>query len=217
MTQPDNLPIAVVSRRPGAWDATADPAGWPWHALDPLPPFTRADGGAPATWQTAVRLCYDDRALYLHFECDDPDIWGNYTERDDPLYDEEVIEVFFAPGTATPTRYAELEISPNGVLFDALIDNPTGQRADLRADTSWDPAVRASAWRDDAGQRWGALLALPWDEIAPGVVPPNVWRANFFRIERPRGGDPEYSCWSPTISEPADFHRPAYFGTLALG
>lgn len=215
MSAAHHLPHATVARAPAAWPA-GDFTAWPWHELAPLPAFICADGGEPATWQTTVRLCYDDAALYVRFDCDDADIWGSYTERDDPLYDEEVVELFFAPGPATPTRYAEIEISPNGVLFDALIDNPSGLRADLRADTSWDPAVRAHAWRDDAAGRWGALLALPWAEIAPGVEPPPVWRANFFRIERPRGGSPEFSCWSPTYSAPADFHRPALFGTLAL-
>ena len=206
-------PHAAVPRALAAWAA---PTAWPWADLAPLPPLILADGSGPAAWQTAVRLCYDDAALYLRFDCDDDDIWGSYTRHDDPLYDEEVVELFFAPGPATPTRYAEIEISPNGVLFDALIDNPTGLRADLRADTSWNPQVRVHAWRDDAARRWGALLALPWHEIAPGVAPPLVWRANFFRIERPRGGTPEFSCWSPTHSHPADFHRPALFGTLTL-
>jgi hypothetical protein len=217
MTLSTNLPHAVVPRATAAWSRIPNPASWPWHELAPLAPLTLADGSAPAAWQTAVRLCYDDDALYVHFECADRDIWGDYTERDDPIYDEEVVEMFFAPGTATPKRYAELEISPNGVLFDALIDNPTGLRADLHVDPSWDPLLRAYAWRDDAAQRWGALLVLPWNEIAPGVPPPPIWRANFFRIERPRDGAAEYSCWSPTLSEPADFHRPSYFGTLALG
>lgn len=210
-----HLPHATVPRAPAAW-ATYDPTTWPWAELAPLPPLLLADGSGPAVWQTSVRLCYDDAALYVRFECDDAEIWGSYTRRDDPLYDEEVVELFFAPGPATPTRYAEIEISPNGVLFDALIDNPTGLRADLRVDTSWNPLVRVHAWRDDAAQRWGALLALPWAEIAPGVAPPLVWRANFFRIERPRGRAAEFSCWSPTLSDPADFHRPAFFGTLAL-
>jgi hypothetical protein len=217
MTIPEQLPHAIAARVPAAWPAGAAPANWPWHELAPLAPFTLADGSAPATWQTAVRLCYDDTALYLHFECEDPDIWGSYTRRDDPIYDEEVVEVFFAPGWATPKRYAELEISPNGVQFDALVDNPTGHRGDMRVDPSWDPLLRWHIWRDDGALRWGALLVVPWDEIAPGVAPPPLWRANFFRIERPRDAAPEFSCWSPTLSDPADFHRPAFFGTLELG
>ena len=209
-------PYAVVPRIPATWGDASAPQNWPWSELAPLSGFVLADGSAPAIWQTTVRLCYGDQALYISFECADPDIWGSYTDRDDPIYDEEVVEMFFAPGPAAPTRYAEVEISPNGVLFDALVDNPTGLRADLRVDPSWDPLLRGHVWRDDAVQRWGALLILPWDEIAPGVAPPNVWRANFYRVERPRGRTPEFSCWSPTLTAPADFHRPAYFGTLTL-
>lgn len=216
MTRPLHPPYAVVPRVPATWDRASEPQHWPWDELAALPEFVLADGSAPAIWQTTVRLCYDDEALYISFECADPDIWGSYTDRDDPIYDEEVVEMFFAPGPATPTRYAELEISPNGVLFDALIDNPSGLRADLRVDPSWDPLLRGHVWRDDAVQRWGALLILPWEEIAPGVAPPKVWRANFYRVERPRAGTPEFSCWSPTLTDPADFHRPAYFGTLTL-
>ena len=216
MNIPEQLPHALVPRAPTAWDASANPTIWRWHELPALPPFTLADGSAPAIWQTTVRLCYDDAGLYVHFECEDRDIWGSYTQRNDPIYDEEVVEVFFAPGMVTPKRYAELEISPNGVLFDALVDNPTGLRADLHVDPSWDPLLRTYVWRDDRAEHWGALLMLPWPEIAPGVAPPPIWRANFFRIERPRNAAPEFSCWSPTLSDLADFHRPAYFGTIEL-
>jgi hypothetical protein len=45
----------------------------------------------------------------------------------------------------------------------------------------------------------------------------NCWRANFYRIERPHDAEPEFSCWSPTMSDPADFHKPAYFGVLEIG
>jgi hypothetical protein len=78
-----------------------------------------------------------------------------------------------------------------------------------------------SAERNDAANHWRAYLVVPWRSIgAPshphsGVLP-QEWRANFYRIERPRGQAPEFSCWSPTMSNPADYHRPAYFGHLRL-
>jgi hypothetical protein len=50
----------------------------------------------------------------------------------------------------------------------------------------------------------------------PASPPPRRWRANFYRIERPRGGRPELSCWSPTFTDPPDFHRPERFGVLEL-
>ena len=64
-----------------------------------------------------MRLAWDERALHVRFDCADRDAWGTYRERDDPLYEEEVVEVFLAPGEADPRRYVELEVSPAGVLF----------------------------------------------------------------------------------------------------
>jgi hypothetical protein len=218
MSTPASLPHTRVPRIPERWDRQLDPALWPWAELPPLPPFTLADGGGPALQLTTTRLCCDAEALYVRFDCDDRDIWGTYARRDDPIYDEEVVEIFISPGPATPVRYYELEVSPNGVLLDALIDNPTSQRANLHVDVAWDcPGLRWWARRDDREGRWWALLAIPWAAIMPPGPPPRLWRANFYRIERPHGAAPEFSCWSPTFTAPADFHKPAYFGTLEIG
>src|SRR5690349_8240940 len=128
------LPHLVVSRAPSGWDRQADPATWSWGDVPALPPFVLADGSGPAAQQTTARVCHDDEALYVRFDCEDRDIWGSYTRRDDPIYDEEVVELFVAPGAETPARYYEFEVSPNGVLLDAQIFNPTARRADLVVD-----------------------------------------------------------------------------------
>ena len=49
-----------------------------------------------------TQVCYNQQALFVRFDCDDRDIWGISTQRDDPIYDEEVVEVFIGPGEATP-------------------------------------------------------------------------------------------------------------------
>jgi hypothetical protein len=182
-----------------------------------LPPFTLADGSGPAIQQTRVRLCRDAAALYVRFDCEDRDAWGTYRRRDDPIYEEEAVEIFLAPEAEDPARYFELEVSPLGVLFDARIHNPTSQRSDMTGDPSWDcPGLRWSAGAGAARQDWWALLAIPWSGLLPAGDPPRLWRANFYRIERPRGDEPELSCWSPTLTSPADFHRPGRFGVLEL-
>ena len=128
-----------------------------------------------------------------------------------------MVEVFISPGPETPTRYYELEVSPNGVLLDAQIYNPTSERADIQVDFAWDcPGLRWWAGRDDAAGHWWALLVIPWAAITPPGATPRLWRANFYRIERPHSADPEFSCWSPTHTTPADFHKPAYFGSLEI-
>jgi hypothetical protein len=221
--------------------------GIPWARAAVLGPLILADGCAAAEQATTVRVGWDARALYVRFECADHDAWGTFRQRNDPIYLEEAVEVFLAPATAgeaAPRRYWELEVSPLGVLFAARVDNPTGGRAGLVADTSWAcPGVEWQAARmaDGARQDWWAALAIPWRamDVQPptpvGGPPPGApvagarspsegpaltvhrrWRANFYRIERPRDGRPELSCWSPTFTEPPDFHRPDRFGVLEL-
>ena len=212
-----NLPRLSIPPVPPGWDAPADFTTWPWDSVPILPAFALADGSTPAEQQTTVRVCYDTQALYIRFDCDDRDIWGTYTRRNEPIYDEEVVELFIAPGGTDPIRYYEFEVSPNGVLLDAKVHNPTSQRAELEVDVGWNcPGIRWQAGRDDAAGHWWAGLVVPWTAIAPPGRLPKVWRANVYRIERPRDAGPEFSCWSPTMTNPADFHKPAYFGRLEL-
>jgi len=199
------------------WRVPKTHPGWNWDEIPALPPFTLADGGGPAVQQTRLRLCWDSEALRVRFDCADRDAWGTYRQRDDPLYEEEAVEVFLAPGAADPSDYFELEVSPLGTLFDATIHNPTSRRADMTADRVWDcPGLRWSAGAGRDHQDWWAELAIPWRGLLPDAEPPRLWRANFYRIERPRDGEPEFSAWSPTLARPADFHRPARFGVLEL-
>ncbi|HEX9945466.1 MAG TPA: carbohydrate-binding family 9-like protein [Thermoanaerobaculia bacterium] len=212
------VPRWPVPPIPASWDRTADPASWNWEEVPALPPFTLADGSGPAVQQTRVRLCWSGEALHVRFDCEDRDAWGTCRRRDDPVYEEEAVEVFLAPGEADPTRYFEFEVSPLGVLFDARIHNPTSRRIDMTGDPSWDcPGLRWAAGPGTARQDWWALLSIPWNGLLPAGGLPRIWRANFYRIERPRGGEPEFSGWSATLARPADFHKPARFGVLELG
>ena len=212
-----HTPCWHVPRVPQSWDMAADLSTWGWEDVPTLSPFILADGSGPATQQTVVRVCYDVQAFYVRYDCDDHDIWGTYTQRDEPIYDEEVVEIFFGPGEADLMRYFEFQMSPNGALLDAYVYNPTSQRPELELDVSWNcPGIRWQAGRNDAANHWWAMIVVPWTVVAPPGGLPRVWRANFYRIERPRDAAPEFSCWSPTMTEPADFHKPAYFGVLEL-
>lgn len=211
----DALPRYQVLRAPTGWATGDDPFAWDWTLFPAITPFILADGGGPALQQTAARLGCDAECLYVRFDCEDRDIWGTYRERDEPIYDEEVVELFISPGAATPGEYFEFEISPDGVFFDARISNLDEDRATLRVDLAWNANARWWTRREDHAGRWMAILALPWRCLTSEPLP-SVWRANLFRIERPRDGEPEFSCWSPTFTTPADFHKPSRFGYLML-
>jgi hypothetical protein len=104
------------------------------------------------------------------------------------------------------------------VLLDLTVHNPSGERGDMVTDFAWDcPGIRWAAGREDGANHWWAIFAIPWASIGAGEDLPRLWRANFYRIERPRDGEAEFSCWSPTLTDPADYHKPARFGYLELG
>lgn len=181
-----------------------------------LGPFVRAEDGGRPKWGTRAGLAWEEDRLVVRFECEDADAWGELAVRDAPLWTEEVVELFVAPGEADPRRYFELELSPKGVVFDAIVNSPHGDRRDLAVDSSWDcPGLRSSVESIGRGQTWRAEISIPWASL--GAPPPPRWRLNLYRIERPRDGEPpEYSAWSPTLVRPADFHLPARFGHLEL-
>jgi hypothetical protein len=203
---------------PPAWDEKLDIRQSAWHSIPALSPFILADGSRQALQQTTLRLCCSRQFLFARFDCQDRDIWGNYTRRDDPIYNEEAVEIFIAPTASVPIDYFEFEVSPKGVLFDARIHNPDGKNnAHMTGDTAWDcPGIQCYARIDEAQQHWWAVLGIPWQELSSDLQPPGTWRTNFYRIERPRDAAAEFSCWSPVMTEIADFHRPARFGILRL-
>jgi hypothetical protein len=183
-------------------------------------PFLLADGSGPPRQRTRATARATAQALTISFTCDDTDAWGTLKGRDAPVYKEECVEVFLAPGAADAKDYFEFELSPLGTFFDARIHNPTGRRESLSADLEW--SARGASWKaavDKAGGQWTAELRLPWAGLGfpDGVARPAIWRLNLYRIDRPRDGSPpEYSCWSPTLATPPNFHLPARFGTLRL-
>ena len=185
-----------------------------WSRLPPVA-LRRAQDGTDPLQATSVRIAYDVDALLLRFECEDRDIWATYSRRDAPLWEEEVVELFVAPGEDDPSDYVEIEVNPLGAIFDARVTNPQGRRDSMRVDATWNAVGLVAVVGRPSPGAWFAEIEVPWRDLCGGA-PPRVWRANFFRIERPRDGDPEFSCWSPTFADPPDFHKPASFGRLVL-
>ncbi|HSM14186.1 MAG TPA: carbohydrate-binding family 9-like protein [Thermoanaerobaculia bacterium] len=181
-----------------------------------LPPLRRAtDGGLPRL-TTRATLLDDGERLTVRFECEDPEPSATLTARDAPLWQEEVVEVFVAPGHQPPRRYFELELNPLGAVFDAVVDSPRGERDGMQVETAWTCAgLETSVELDPGAGLWHATLAIPWRALARAVPAPADWRLNLCRIDRPSGAPAEFSAWSPTFRDPADFHRPDRFGFVS--
>jgi hypothetical protein len=168
-----------------------------------------SDGGAPRL-PTAVRAGIRGGVLCVRFDGRDDGCVATLRRRDEPLWQEDVFEVFLAPPGA-PGVYYEFEVNPLGALFDARVESPEGRRETMRVDVGWNCPGFGARVRLRPG-RWSALLRIPLAPLGGSSGAP--WRANFYRIDR--GSPDEYSAWSPTYADPPDFHRPDYFGNLII-
>jgi hypothetical protein len=166
-----------------------------------------------------VSAYYDDRYLNVVFSCADDHIEATMLERDAPLYEEDVVEVFLAP--ASLSEYFEIEVSPMATIFDARIHSPDGVRDTMTADSKWDCSGLLAGVRRvvEAGGTVSIDTAIRIPFLGLGRSVPaggEVWRANFFRVDRhPSAGD-EYTSWRPTMKHPPDFHVTAAFGSLVF-
>ncbi len=140
------------------------------------------------TAPTEAAIVWDDTYLYVAFACADTEAWGTLKDRDDRLWNEEVVEVFLDPD-GDGRNYAELEVSPDNVVVDLLIAAPRsgGVEEALR----WDIDGLKTATRRDHGG-WTVEIAIPWaaltrSGIAQAPRAGDRWRVGLYRIERPGG------------------------------
>ncbi len=203
-----------------------------WAKAAPMRLVLREGTEKPPLYPTLAKALWDDQYLYVSFVCRDPDIWATLTRRDDSLWKEEVVEVFLDPkGDHNP--YFEIEVNPANAVVDLrLMKDLKGlnTRGFMRS-TTWNckgirTAVRIQGelhtWRADADPQgeWTVEMAIPFsglDSLPHSPPRPgDVWRANFYRIERPAAlgdEDDEYSCWSPIVISKT-FHTVERFGYL---
>lgn len=191
----------------------------PWSAparCTPVRLRSSVDGSTPRL-TTSVAAWFDEQYLTVLFSAADDHIMATHLLHDEPLYEQDVVEVFLAPDGIR--SYFELEVNPQGTTFDALIDSPNGVREGMKADRSWTCRGMWAAVRklleSDGAISVDTVIRIPFssmDRKAPGDG--ETWRGNFFRIDRhPQHGD-EYTAWQPTMKNPADFHVAAAFGVL---
>ncbi len=179
-------------------------------ALAPIRLSDAATGGR-SRLSTSVRAGVRGGALCVRFDARDDGVVATLTERDAPLWTEDVCEVFLSPEDPAHVYY-EFEVNPLGTLFDARVASPDLERATMHVDPGWTcDGFTASVTRRPG--LWSARLTIPLGPLCAGD-PPEHWRANFYRVDR--GARDEFSAWSPTLADPPDFHVPARFGVLRL-
>lgn len=198
-----------------------------WKSAQRVGPFIAYNGRQRIKNKTWARLLWDDKNLYVGFECDDADIHTSYKERDDPIYKIEAVEIFI-DADGDRDEYVELQAAPNDVQFDAAFKG--GRRKNF--DTTYDVAYTTKAVLDgsfnnpdDTDKGWVSEWSIPISQIRDVPAPPTVgteWKINLFRLDKvrtlkngKRKSTNEASAWSSPYS--GDFHNLNRFGTLKFG
>jgi len=188
-----------------------------------------ANDGKPMRFATTARMLYNDRYVYVGFTCRDDYIWGTMMKRDDPIYNEEVVEVFLSP-TGFIRNYFEIEVSPLNTIADTYVLN-----GKPRDSMSWEnfhtffehnidglltmTHVEGELNKPGAGKSWSVEIAIPISGlIGPEMIAPKPgakWRLNFYRVDIPKKDKYDFYAWSP-IMQPNDLHRPWRFGYVVF-
>lgn len=222
-TRPVEPPVPVLHLpKVAGWPAelTARIDEGPWRQVPELPAMTLVGtvDGKPAC-ATRVKACWDGQAIRIIWHCQDDAVVAQHRHRDDPLYMDDVVEVFLDP-EGDLKRYHEFVFNANGALFDAAIDNPTIKRGDtFRFDRSW--TCQGIRWKAvgqgrfngmAADDRWWAVEAeIPFAGL--GRTPPaagETWRAGVFRIDNTV--PVQWHSWSAMVERKYGLHQSDRFG-----
>jgi hypothetical protein len=206
------------TKTPPTIDGSPDDAVWKSASEVTL---VTSNDGKPTQTKTTFRMLYDDAFIYVAFDCEDKDVWGSLFKKDDPIYNEDVVEVFF-DADADGKTYNELQVSPHNTNFDASF---VARRSNLEEAMKWESQmttqvkVRGTLDDDKADQGWSAEMKIPIAQLtAVPHVPPQKgdrWRFNAYRLEHfVRRTNIEGQAFSPVVV--GDFHNLPRFGWLTF-
>jgi hypothetical protein len=191
-----------------------------WAAADKMEFLFPWDSQTGAKQKTVARLLWDDRNLYVLYECEDADIVAFRTERDDPTYLDDAVEIFINPMPSQTGIYYGLEMNSRGVLYDYVMYQSKYlfkqfNLQGVQLATFIDGSMNA---RGDKDKGWSLEVAIPWsnfDALAKPPVEGSVWAANLNRWD---GVEPNrrMSNWSDPVQPRPNPHVPERFGQLVF-
>ena len=202
---PTTRPTAVARRLAGELtiDGTLDDPAW----ADAVPVAHRP--GGESVGQYDARVLWDDRALYLGVRVPEPSpgtVRAEVTTRDGPVWQDDCVEFFLAPGRST-SRYVQLIVNAAGTYYDG-----TGSTRSTSA--VWDSGATVASDRADGA--WTVELSVPWAHLGhPAPKPGDVWSADLRRW-RPAEGGKNLASWSDAPADDGATHHPESFGFVTF-
>jgi hypothetical protein len=213
-----------------------------WDAADWTDDFVDIEGDLRPRprLRTRARMLWDDHALYVAAQLEEPHVWATLTTRDSVIFHDNDFEVFLNP-TRDRLNYYELEVNALNTVWDLALPRP--YRDGGQADNAWDIAGLRTAVRirgtlndpRDTDDGWDVEIAMPWAAFdrhpplpgrpGPAPRPGDAWKVNFSRVEwdvevvdgryRKIDGRREHNwVWSPMGL--VDMHLPERWGDVVF-
>jgi hypothetical protein len=174
-----------------------------------------------AKQKTTAKLLWDESNLYLAYKCEDADLTAECTQRDDPTYKDDCVELFLNPNPARSQMYYGMEMNCRGVLYDYFHAFPVTLLKQVNFDSvQLKTQLRGTLnKRDDKDEGWTLEVAVPFANFAElqTDVPPKPgasWRLNLNRWDGL--GDRRLSQWSNSGMSTPNPHNPARFGVVTF-
>ena len=223
---PPRLDAPFVSGAEVRLDGVLDEPAWERAAK--TGPFVGARSGKPqpGSLQGKARVFWDGEHLYVAVEIDDARVRGGFPEDavDPHLWERDTAEIMIDPDGADNRDYYEIQINPQGLVFDSRFDDynlPNGGPSGPFGHEDWssgvERGVKIAGTIDEDGDRdlgYVVEARVPWRsfdraEAAP-PRPGDVWRMNLYAMQD-NGG----VAWSPILGE-GNFHRTRFWGEVAF-
>jgi hypothetical protein len=190
-----------------------------WQASKPVTFVFPWPNQTSAKQNTTARLTWDNENLYVAYECDDRDITAVRTQRDDPTYMDDAVEIFIGP-PGVKNLYLGFEMNARAALYDYLYPFP--QRFIKNYNL---PGVRISVALNgtlnnstDQDEGWSLEVAIPWSSFADltNTPVPKIGDRWIVNLNRWDGTQPNrrLSQWSDSGMVRPDPHYPDRFGQL---
>jgi hypothetical protein len=199
-----------------------------WAKAATVGPFVGARNGRPlpGPLQGNAKLFWTDTHLYVAFEIQDDTVRGGFPDNavDPHLWERDTAELMIDPDGADNRDYYELQINPQGLVFDSRFDDynqPKGGPAGPFGHETWSSGVERrvlihGSIDDDTDSDKGYTIEarIPFASFDRAKRSPpaagDTWKVNLYAMQD-NGG----VAWSPILGE-GNFHTVRHFGQVTF-
>ncbi len=138
---------------------------------------------------TTARLLWDESSLYLAWRAEDTDIWSYSNKNDDKLWRGDIVE-FYAKPNAKEGVFYEIDIAPNGAIYDGCY--PSRGSGGFARFKKWSSKARIATQIDGTDDNWHdqdkgytVEAAIPLSAFGESSLPKagSKWTFGLFRCD----------------------------------